>query len=151
MYTLLNEKNYVTGFAEVDITEALLKISSNENITVTGWLIKVTAEFVAKNLELNSYRKGRSKLITFNEVDIVTFVEHNINGELVPFPYTIRKAQHKTAREITQLLKKEKARKDVIIDEQLLGQEKLISIAYKFLPRWLRLKIMRRKLYDPGL
>lgn len=146
LYSILKEKNYVKGEAEVDVTTALSKLKT-QKITLTAWLIKIVGEVVHDFPILNTYRKGR-KLITFSKVDMVTFVERTMGDQLVPFPFTIRDVHSISLQEIHTKLHQEKKR-PAQMEEQLLDNPRLVKLAYRFLPRFIRLAVIRRMVNNP--
>ena len=117
--------HYVSGFLEVDVTEARQMIGEAGNggtrISFTGWIIKCLASALKDFPELNAYRKGRS-LYVFESVNIATMVEREQGGEPVPLPYVVRncdtKSVHDISREIAEVKTGDVGQDLVIADRQ---------------------------------
>jgi pyruvate/2-oxoglutarate dehydrogenase complex dihydrolipoamide acyltransferase (E2) component len=97
--------HYVSGFLEVDVTEAKRKIgeakSRGTRISFTGWIIKCLAAALKEFPELNAYRKGRS-LYMFELINIAIMVERERGGEQVPLPYVVRNCDAKNVYDISR-------------------------------------------------
>jgi pyruvate/2-oxoglutarate dehydrogenase complex dihydrolipoamide acyltransferase (E2) component len=96
--------HYVSGFLEVDVTEARRKIkeakSSGNRISFTGWIMKCVASAVKESPEVNAYRKGRS-LYLFEDVNIGMMVERELKGEKVPLGFVVKECDTKSVRDIS--------------------------------------------------
>jgi pyruvate/2-oxoglutarate dehydrogenase complex dihydrolipoamide acyltransferase (E2) component len=97
--------HYVSGFLEVDVTEARRTInkakSNGTRISFTGWIMKCLASAVKEFPEVNAYRKGRS-LYIFETVNVATMVEKELRGELVPLPYLVKDCDTKSVLDISR-------------------------------------------------
>jgi pyruvate/2-oxoglutarate dehydrogenase complex dihydrolipoamide acyltransferase (E2) component len=97
--------HYVSGFLEIDVTEARCMInearSSDAHISFTGWIMKCLASAVKEFPEVNAYRKGRS-LYIFETVNIGTMVERELRGELVPLPCLVKDCDTKSVLDISR-------------------------------------------------
>ncbi|MHA1259830.1 MAG: 2-oxo acid dehydrogenase subunit E2 [Candidatus Heimdallarchaeaceae archaeon] len=95
----------VQGLIEMDVTIAIQKIKEIEEeeeykISFTGWVAKCVAKAVSENKRLNSYRKGRSKIIVFDKIDISVMVEVvTKKGKYVPFNHVLRDVESKSIKE----------------------------------------------------
>jgi hypothetical protein len=49
---------------------------------------------------VQAFRKGNNRLILFSDVDVLTWVEREIQGQQLILPYIVRAADRKTFREI---------------------------------------------------
>ncbi|MDY6794176.1 MAG: 2-oxo acid dehydrogenase subunit E2 [Actinomycetota bacterium] len=96
--------HYVSGFLEVDVTEARRIINEAKSrgtvISFTGWLIKCLASTVKEFPEVNAYRKGRS-LCVFDAVNVATMIERELKGERVPLPYLVKDCDTKGVFDIS--------------------------------------------------
>ena len=102
--TVTKEKNAIHCIAEVDITEPRRIIREHftrtgEKLSLTAYLVTCLAHVVKKHPEVNSFHKGRNQII-LDDVSINVLIEREINGERVPEPLGINKAQLKTYRQI---------------------------------------------------
>jgi len=143
-------KHHVTALLEVDVTEAWTTVRQSRrtgrHVSFTAWLIKVIADCIALHPQaagINCPRRNR--VLIFDEVDISIVVEKEVNGSLVPLPYTIRGADRKTLDQIHTEI--EAAKTQSVADESgyVLGRESdtLWMKIYTALPQWLRLALFR--------
>jgi pyruvate/2-oxoglutarate dehydrogenase complex dihydrolipoamide acyltransferase (E2) component len=124
--------HYVSGFLEIDVTEARRIINeakrNGTHISFTGWLMKCLASAVKEFPEVNSYRKGRN-LYVFETVNIATMVERGLRGEPVPLPYVVKdcdtKSVHDISREIVSVKEGDVGEDLVIADRQAARIAKL--------------------------
>jgi len=93
------------GLIEVDVSRARAflrdhKAKTGEALSFTAFIIACVAKAVAEHKSVQAYRKGRKHLILFEEVDVVTYIERELDGQKQIMPYIIRAANRKTLREI---------------------------------------------------
>ena len=98
-----HHKAMIHGWGEVDVTRARAylrdqKAKSGETLSFTAFLIACLAQAVEEHKAVQASRKGSKRLILFEEVDVLTYIERGV----APMPYIIRAANHKTVREIHQ-------------------------------------------------
>jgi 2-oxoacid dehydrogenase/acyltransferase catalytic subunit len=78
---------------------------SGQSITITSYIAKCFVCAVADDKRMQSYRLGRSRLITFDDVDLAFLVERELGeGVVLPVLCIVREADRKTAHEINQEL-----------------------------------------------
>lgn len=150
------QKHHIKALLEVDVTEAWTVIQqsrrSGRKISFFAWLLKVTADTAALHPQAGGFNDARhNRTLVYDDVDLSTMVEKEVNGSLVPLPYVIRKADKKT---LSQIQDEIEAAKNQGVDNEgnyVLGEEKGISWMKFFvqLPRWLRLFLFRIFLSDP--
>jgi pyruvate/2-oxoglutarate dehydrogenase complex dihydrolipoamide acyltransferase (E2) component len=124
--------HYVSGFLEIDVTEARRLIkearSGGTYISFTGWILKCLASAVKGSPEVNAYRKGRYAYV-FETVHIGIMVEREVDGELVPLPYVVRdcdtKSIHDISHEIADVKEGDVGEDLVIADRQAARWAKL--------------------------
>ena len=95
------------GLIEVDVTRARSfirehKARTGEALSFTGFIIACVAKAVDEHKEVQAYRKGRKRLVVFEDVDVMTYIERDVAGQKQIMPYIIRAANRKTFREIHQ-------------------------------------------------
>jgi len=137
-------KHSVHGLIEVDVTNGRelirnYKNSHNKSISFTGWLIKCISQAASENILLNTSRHGRSKTISFEDVDIPIPIERKLNDKHITMAYIIRKANTKDVIEITNEIRDVQNEK-IDSESQILGInltsfEKLILEAPMFLKK----------------
>lgn len=101
------KKHAVHALIEVDVTTGKKKLKNfsektGEKLSFTGWIITCAAQALSEHKEINAFRKGRNKIICFDDVDIAIPVERTIDGEKIPMAYILRKANEKTLVQITK-------------------------------------------------
>ena len=101
----LAPKHRIYGLVEIDVTKARRFISENEartgeKLSFTGWVVKCVAQAVSEHLEVQGIKKGKKKLIIFDDVDVGIIVELEIGSAKAAIPYCIRKANERSYREI---------------------------------------------------
>jgi len=89
------------GLIEVDVSMARAHLrehqaNTGESLSFTAFLIACLAKAVAEHKAVQAFRQGSTRLILFEEVDALTYIERGV----APMPYIIRAANRKTVREI---------------------------------------------------
>ena len=157
------KKHHVPCLFEIDVTEGRkylreLKAESGEGISFTAWVMKCIGQAVSDHKHIHALRKGRKRLIVFDDVDISVVVERSVShsgvpSETLPMPYVVRRANEKSVREIhTEIRAAQQA--SVAKDEVQIAarRNKLITGLFAGLPGWLRsLIVWRRLANDPFL
>ena len=145
---------HVLGLLEIDVTDARKIIKEHEEkegfkISLTGWFVKVIGDAVKENMRLNSFLKGRRKIIVFENVDISIMIEiSNEKGQKIPFNHIIRKAETKSVREITDEIRSVQNRK-LSEKEQFRRRSSFGLIIYRFIPKFIRRRLLRMLLKNP--
>jgi pyruvate/2-oxoglutarate dehydrogenase complex dihydrolipoamide acyltransferase (E2) component len=90
---------------ELDVTETRRAIhrqrrSSGEPLSFTALLVTSFAHVIGEDTSLQAYRKGKYKVVEFDDVDVAVLVEHILDGERVPVPHLVRAANRKTPAEV---------------------------------------------------
>ncbi len=101
----LAPKHRIYGLVEIDVTEARKFISENEvktgeKLSFTGWVVKCVAQAVSEHQEVQALKKGKKKLIVFDDVDVGIIVERQVKSERFATAYCIRKANEKSFKQI---------------------------------------------------
>lgn len=135
-------KHHAKGFIEVDVTSArqylqAYKERTGERLSFTGWIIKCIAQAVSENEQVHAMRKGKGKVIIFNDVDILVTVEKLVNGENIPLPYVVRKSNEKSVAEITQEIRTAQSEK-VEHNDVAIGESHPLLKLYQLLPGFIR-------------
>ncbi|MDF1574339.1 MAG: 2-oxo acid dehydrogenase subunit E2 [Bacteroidales bacterium] len=107
--TVTKEKNTIHSFSEVDITEPRKKITrqfekTGKKLSLTAYIVSCLAQTIKEYPEFNSFIKGR-KLIVLEDITISVLVERDIQGEKVPEPIGIKRAQEKSPNQIQTEIK----------------------------------------------
>jgi pyruvate/2-oxoglutarate dehydrogenase complex dihydrolipoamide acyltransferase (E2) component len=132
------KKHYVTALLELDVTEARRLLRGRKKagakVSFTGWLLHTIAATVARHKEAAAFRVGRRKLMVFDDVDVSLIVEKEVGGRRVPLPLRIRRADRKTAEEISAEIDRARAAvadgEPMVLERGMTAAERL----YYFLP-----------------
>jgi pyruvate/2-oxoglutarate dehydrogenase complex dihydrolipoamide acyltransferase (E2) component len=145
----------VMGLVEINITEGRKKIREikereNYSISLTAWTAKCIAKAVSEDKRFNSFRKGRNKIVVFDDVDMSVMVEIlRKDGKKVPYNHTIRKIDTKSIKEITDEIREIQQRK---IDEQeqlTRDSTSKFSSLYSLIPAFIRRFFIKRMIKNP--
>ncbi len=144
-------KHHIKALIELDVTEAreLIKKYRNqkkEDVSFTAWILKCISQAIDEHKTVHAIRKGRNKLILFDDVDISVIIEKEIRGEKVPLPLVIRKVNQKTLPEIHREIKQAKEQEVKNEQDYVLGenQYKWAMKFYVALPQFIRVMIWKK-------
>lgn len=157
------KKHHIPVLLEVDVTEAReylreLKARTGEGLSFTGWIMTCLGQAVSEHAYIHAMRRGRKRLVLFDDVDIAVPVEravaHSDNrSETLPMPYVVRKANEKSVREIHDEIRS--AQREHLKDGEVqLGSRraafltKMLSLSYS-MPKFVRNLLFWRRLKDP--
>ncbi|MDF2540185.1 MAG: catalytic domain of component of various dehydrogenase complexe, partial [Herbinix sp.] len=137
-------KHHINAFIELDVTDARRmlheKKKQNKNISFNSWLIKCISMAAEECKEIHGIRKGKRKVVLFDDVDISIMIEREIDGEKVPLPYVIRKTNEKSISDIYDEITS--GQKQSIKDEgnYVLGEKKneILMKIYYSMPGFIR-------------
>ncbi len=110
-------KNMIHSLIEVEISNARenirkLKHDKKRYISLTGFVIYCVSKAVDANKNMHAYRNRKNQLVLFNDVDVSTTIERKMDGNNEVVAMIIRKANFKSASEISKEIRREK-NKDV--------------------------------------
>lgn len=134
MVNLLNlpaPKHTMHGLIEVDVTVARqliekYKALTGESLSFTGFLTHCLAQAVQENKAVQSYRKGRKKVVIFDYVHVGLMVEQKVGEKHALTGITIENAGHKDLMEIHQ---------------EIRAAQSESTAPKKVMPNWLRLAL----------
>lgn len=154
-------KHHIPLLLEVDITKAReymreFKAKTGEGFSFTGWVMKCIGQAVSEHKHIQAMRRGRKRLILFDDVDISIVVERSVGHsdnplETLPMPYVVRRANNKTVEEINDEIRAVQ-RESFGAGEVQLGARRNVHLtkAFTLMPRFLRnLLVWRRLAKDP--
>ena len=123
-----DNKHYVKGLFEVDVTDGQRIINNYERktaikISFTAWLLKCIERAASEFKEVHSMMKSKSKIITFDDVDISIPVERVAKGVNVVMPLVIRKTNIKSVKTIHEEIRA--AQSEVIDGATVLGEHSI--------------------------
>jgi len=148
-------KHQITSLIELDVTDARFMIRqkkvSDHKVSFNAWLIKCVSTALEENRAVQGIRKGKRKIIIFDDIDIAIMIEREVNGIKVPLPYVIRKTNEKTIADIFDEI--DTAQKQLIENEgnYVLGEKKntFLMKSYSRMPNFLRKAIFKIILRNP--
>jgi pyruvate/2-oxoglutarate dehydrogenase complex dihydrolipoamide acyltransferase (E2) component len=106
-YRSVQHRPMIHGLLEFDVTRARAflrehKAKTGETLSFTAFLIVCLAKAVDEHKAVQAYRKGSKRLIVFDDVDVYTPIERDVDGQKQLMPCIIRAANRKTFREVHQ-------------------------------------------------
>src|SRR5215472_9129247 len=101
----VQHKPMIHGLIEVDVTRARAslrqhKAKTGESLSFTAFIIACLAKAVDEHKAVQAFRQGSKHLILFDDVDVLTNIEHEVAGQKQFISYIIRAANRKTFLEI---------------------------------------------------
>ena len=151
------KKHHIKALIELDVTEPRRLIrekrKQSEKISFNSWLIKCISLAVENCRQLQSVRKGKQKLILFEDIDISTVIEREIDGQKVPLPYVIRKTNAKSIPEIYEEIRTGQKQAIEGEDDYVLGESRnrFLMKMYYSLPGFIRRLVWKRIIGSPFL
>ena len=145
----LAPKHRIYGMIEVDVTKARKYISDHEEktkekLSFTGWVIKCVAQAVSEHKEIQAMKKGKKKLVVFDDVDVGMIIERQVDTKRFATSYCVRKANEKSFREIHDEIRQ--AQKGEISEENKESEKPSTSMKlFSRMPNFVR-KLYWRKI-----
>lgn len=97
-------KNLMHGLLQVDVTEARRALRHDgpdpAPLSFTAWILHCVATAVDGDRIVHAYRR-RNRLVLFEDVDVNTQIEAELQGQKVVKSVIVRAANHKTVQQIT--------------------------------------------------
>lgn len=142
----------IRGLFDVDVTDIRRAIrhyrrERDRGLSLTAYLLFVFSHTLIDYPMLQGYLKGRKKLIIFNDVDVNTIVEREIQGERHATTYILRAADKKSLDEIYRELEdaqKSTAESAIAGDTQRSTARVVVEKMPRFMRRLVLAYIMRR-------
>ncbi len=120
------KKHSIHAPLELDVTMARetmrdMAARTGNKPSFTGWIIKCVAQALSEHRDLNAYRLGPRKIVTFEDVDVAIPVERTVNGKYRTLVYIVRRANEKSVWDITREIRAAQ-REDIDEGTQVLGR-----------------------------
>lgn len=135
-------KHQVAAMIEIDVSESrenIKKIRNTTNrISFTAWLIKVISLTIKDHDLAAGYLKGKRKVLVFNDINISLVVEKKLNGQKVPIPLIIEKANEKSIELITKQINDARDKEITNNDIVLHNKSSHLELLYYVLPGFIR-------------
>jgi pyruvate/2-oxoglutarate dehydrogenase complex dihydrolipoamide acyltransferase (E2) component len=150
-------KHHVCALVELDVTEARSKMANLEaegkKVSFNAWLIKCIGETISQNKLIHAMRKGKRKVIIFNDVDLSVIIEREIDGDKIPLPLVVRQVDKKSISEISNEIEGGKVQPIAGEEDYVLHEKKNRSVMkiYYALPGFMRRLIWKELISKPFL
>lgn len=146
-------KHHIPVMIELDVTDSRKKIlayrRAKGKISFTAWLIKAISLTIKENEAVAAMLNGKRKLVIFEDVNISVVVEKELNGQKVPIPLVIRKANERTIESITAQISEARnaaiSEKDIVLHRKSSRMERF----YYLLPTFVRVLFWRYLVKHP--
>jgi pyruvate/2-oxoglutarate dehydrogenase complex dihydrolipoamide acyltransferase (E2) component len=107
-------KHFIHGLVEVDVTQARrliheYKKQTGNNLSFSAFIIACLGKAVGMNKHMQAYRANRNRLIIFDDVDVSTQIEIEMDGRKFPIPHTIKAADKRNIHNIHHEIRKVKS------------------------------------------
>jgi len=98
-------KHYVKALLEIDVTRVRNAIKDyrshySRGLSFLAWFLSCAGKACSQHPHIHAWRQGKKNLVIFDDVDISITVEREIEGQRVPLPFIVRKANIKSPAEI---------------------------------------------------
>ncbi|MCI1647720.1 MAG: 2-oxo acid dehydrogenase subunit E2 [Bacteroides sp.] len=150
------QKHHITSLIELDITNSRKKIRAYNNhssnkISFNAWIISVIGHTIHQYETVASYLNGKDKQLIFKDINVSVIVEKSLNGQKVPFPLIIEKANNISIENISKQINDAKNQK--LTDKDIVLQKKTnrFESLYYSLPGFIRRSFWRYLLKHPKI
>lgn len=142
-------KHTVHGLVEFDVTQAREtirqhKAQTGETLSFSAFILACLGKAIDMNKPLHAYRNWRRQLIIFDEVDVNTLFEVEVDGKKTIRPHILRGVNKKSFQEIHQEIRS-------FQQEHKSSQESKFIERFVLLPGFIRRLFLRILLKTPGL
>jgi pyruvate/2-oxoglutarate dehydrogenase complex dihydrolipoamide acyltransferase (E2) component len=98
-------KHHVRGLVEVDVSQVRQfirdhKTKTGESLSLTAFIIACLGRAVEVDKSLHAYRNWRNQMVLFDDVDVLTYIEVELNGQQFPLAHIVRAVNRKSWPEI---------------------------------------------------
>ena len=102
---MARQKHLIHGLVEMDVTEARRlirehKTKTGESLSFTAFIISCLGQAVDMNRHMQAVRTWREKLVLFEDVDVNTMFEVEVDGRKIIRPHILRAVNRKTLRNV---------------------------------------------------
>lgn len=102
---LARQKHLIHGLVEMDVTDARRsirehKMKTGEALSFTAFIMACLGRAVDMNKHMQAYRAWFEKLVIYEDVDVNTMFEVEVNGRKIIRPHIIRAVNKKGLRDI---------------------------------------------------
>jgi pyruvate/2-oxoglutarate dehydrogenase complex dihydrolipoamide acyltransferase (E2) component len=102
---LARQKHVIHALVEIDVTRARQairdhKAQTGETLSFTAFIMACLGRAVDMNRRMQAYRNWRDQLVIFDDVDVNTMFEVEVDGHKIIRPHIIRAVNKKSLRDI---------------------------------------------------
>ena len=149
-----SRKHMIHGLVEYDVTEPrrLLreyKARTGESLSFTAFVLHCVGAAVAEDKMVHACRDWRGRLVLFDDVDVNTIIEIELEGRRFPLAYVVRAVNRRSVRELHDEIRHVQQNPDRSHGEQTLSLMRwyvripgfLRGLVYRILPlnpHWLK-------------
>ena len=140
----------IHGLVEFDVTEPRRRLReqkerTGESLSFTAFVLHCVGAAVAEDRMIHACRDWRGRLVAFDDVDINTIVEIELEGRRFPLAHVVRAANRRSVHDIHDEIRAVKAKGDRNYDDRAV---KLLRL-YTRLPGPLRRLAYRVSMSSP--
>jgi pyruvate/2-oxoglutarate dehydrogenase complex dihydrolipoamide acyltransferase (E2) component len=141
------QKHLIHGLFELDVTDARRALhahraATGESLSFTAFVIACLGQAVDQDKSVQACRTWRERLVIFDDVDVNTMFEVEVDGRKMIRPHVIRAANKKTARAIHEEIR-------AFQKGHAAGQEARFIEKFVLLPGFVRRLFLRLLLKSP--
>jgi len=145
-------KHTVHGLIEIDVTKARRfirehKVRTGETLSFTAFVITCLGRAVDANRTMHAYRNWRNQLVLFDEVDVATMFEIEVDGKKLPLAHVIKAANRRSFRDIHDEIRGLQAERK---RDTSMPYGRLVAL-YPLVPAFIRRFLYRVLLRSPHL
>jgi pyruvate/2-oxoglutarate dehydrogenase complex dihydrolipoamide acyltransferase (E2) component len=123
---LARQKHTIHGLVEMDVTCARQSIrehksKTGETLSFTAFIMTCLGRAVDMNKHMQAYRTWWDKLVLFDDVDINTMFEVEVDGRKIIRPHIIRAVNRKTFRQIHEEIRAFQAKHEGSREANFIG------------------------------
>jgi hypothetical protein len=146
---IMRRQHTIHGLLEFDVTETRRAIhrwrrASHRPLSFTALLVASFAHGIGEDTRMQAYRKGKHRVVLFDDVDVAVLVEHVIGGERIPVPHIVRAANRKTPGQVDDEIR------GAQVDADPYGRARRFGPVWLLLPAPVRRFALSRLLADPA-
>lgn len=143
-------KHNIHGLVEVDVTVVRhylrdQKTRTGESLSFTAYILYCLGRAIAENKAVHGYRNWRGQLILFDDVDITTIIEVNLEDQTFPLAHIIRRTNKRSFHDIHAEIRRVQSQPE----QSPSGQRWKYARWFSIMPSFLRIFLYRILLRFP--
>lgn len=139
-------RHIVHGLIEVDVTQARNRLRAHkertgESLSFTAFIIACLGQAVETNPHLHAYRDWRNRLVIFDDVNVNTMVEVEMDGKKVPMPRMLKAVNRRTYRELHDEIRTAQTRPDQTAESNFMRRFLLLPAFVRHAFYWVVMRL----------